>query len=60
MTESSEPSGVDWPFDVDEVWKTHSLDELFAGVEPLRADESFVIEDLTDEESEAFWAAINE
>ena len=31
-----------------------------AGIKPLAADESFVIEDLTDEESEAFWAALDE
>jgi hypothetical protein len=31
-------------------WKPPSLDELMASIAPLGADESFEIEDLTDEE----------
>lgn len=59
MTESidAEPG---WPFDPGEVWRVHSTNRLFAGAKPLGEEESFVIEDLTDAESEAFWAAINE
>jgi hypothetical protein len=53
MTEASDPTAGRWPFDPEEFWKAHSTEELFANAKPLRADESFVIEDLTDEESEA-------
>ena len=60
MTESTESDGRKWPFDPDEWKRKHTNEELFANSKPLRADESFVIEDLTDEESERFWAALNE
>lgn len=49
----------EWPFDARAIWRNRSLDEQMAGVKPLAADESFEIEDLTDEESEAFWAALD-
>ena len=50
----------EWPFDAKVIWRNRSLDEQMAGVRPLAADESFVIEDLTDEESAGFWAALYE
>jgi hypothetical protein len=37
-----------------------SLEELVAGLEPLRPEESFNIPDMTDEEWEEFVAALNE
>ena len=49
-----------WPFDTDAIWRNRSLDEQMAGIKPWTGEESFVIEDLTDEESAAFWAAVNE
>lgn len=49
-----------WPFDPDAFWRNRSLDEQVAGAKVWTGEDSFVIEDLTDEESEAFWAAINE
>ena len=48
------------PLDHEAFWRNRRIEEQTAGVKPLSADESFVIEDLTDEESEAFWAAVNE
>ena len=50
----------EWPFDAKAFWRNRSLNEQMAGVKPLTVDESFVIEDLTDEESKAFWAALDE
>lgn len=41
-------------------WNPPSLDELMAGVAPLRADESFEIEDMTDEEWQVFVDALDE
>jgi hypothetical protein len=41
-------------------WKAPSLEELMAGVAPLRADESFEIEDMTDEEWQIFVDALDE
>jgi hypothetical protein len=60
MAEASEIGTTQWPFDPEEVRRVHSTDEIFANVAPLGEDESFEIEDLSDEEWEAFWAAINE
>jgi hypothetical protein len=59
MTESTEPSPAKWPFEADQFWCGHALEDLFAGVQPLAEGESFMIEDLTDE-WDRFWAAINE
>ncbi|HEX2040881.1 MAG TPA: hypothetical protein VHF47_14240 [Acidimicrobiales bacterium] len=50
----------DWPFDPDAFWRNRSIDEQMASIKPWTGEESFVIEDLTDGESEAFWAAVNE
>jgi hypothetical protein len=36
------------------------LRRVFANAQLWTGEESFVIEDRTDEESEAFWAAVNE
>ena len=47
-----------WPFDTDAIWRNRSLDEQMAGAKVWTGEESFVIENLTDEESEAFWAAL--
>jgi hypothetical protein len=60
MTDATEHELAEWPFDPQAFWRNRTIEEQMAGVEPLSADESFVIEDLTDEESEAFWAAVNE
>lgn len=50
--------------DVDEAsarfWRTPTLGELMGGVEPLRADESFAIPDLTDHEWAEFTRALHE
>lgn len=41
-------------------WNPPSLDELMAGIAPLAADESFEIEDMTDEEWQVFVDALDE
>lgn len=41
-------------------WNPPSLDELMAGIAPLGADESFEIEDMTDEEWQVFVDALDE
>lgn len=41
-------------------WARPVLDEVMAGAEPFREDESFEIADLTDEEWAAFVQAIRE
>ncbi len=60
VTESREPEQTKWPFDPNEWRRVHTNEELFANSKPLRADESFAIEDLTEEEWDRFWAALNE
>jgi len=60
MTESTEPSPAEWPFEADQFWCGHAVEDLFAGVQPLAEGESCVIEDLTDDEWDRFWVAINE
>lgn len=37
-----------------------SVEEVLRRARPLSPPEEMVIDDLTDEEQEAFWAAINE
>jgi hypothetical protein len=41
-------------------WAGRDLEEVMAGTEPLRDDESFEIADLTEEEWSAFVRAIHE
>jgi hypothetical protein len=41
-------------------WNAPSLEDLLAGVAPLGADESFEIEDMTDEEWRIFVDALDE
>jgi hypothetical protein len=41
-------------------WQPAALDIQVLGAEPLTADESFVIADLTDDEWEAFARALHE
>ncbi|NDL60969.1 hypothetical protein [Phytoactinopolyspora mesophila] len=41
-------------------WGKPDLDEVMAGAEPLREDESFEIADLTDDEWDVFIRAIHE
>lgn len=41
-------------------WNPASLDELMAGIAPLGADESFEIQDMTDEEWQVFVEALDE
>ncbi|NED96032.1 hypothetical protein G1H11_11995 [Phytoactinopolyspora alkaliphila] len=41
-------------------WGRPKLDDVMAGAEPFRADESFEIADLTDEEWDAFMRVIHE
>ena len=41
-------------------WNAPSLEELMTGVAPLRAEESFEIEDMTDEEWQVFVDALDE
>ena len=41
-------------------WARPDLDEVMAGAEPFREDESFDIADLTDEEWDVFVRAIHE
>jgi hypothetical protein len=60
VTDATKHEQAEWPFDPEAFWRNRTIEEQMAGVKPLSADESFVIEDLTDEESEAFWAAVNE
>ena len=48
---------ADWPFDPDAFWRNRSLDEQMAHAKVWTGEESLVIEDFTDEESEALWAA---
>ena len=60
MSDGIKPEPAAWPFDVDEFWREHTTDEVFAGVKPWTGEESFQIDDLTEDESAAFWAAINE
>jgi hypothetical protein len=60
VSDATEPEKRKWPFDPDEWRRVHTNEEIFANAKPLRADESFVIEDLTEEEWDKFWAAINE
>lgn len=58
----SEPVSV--PDELDEAsasfWARPDLDEVMAGAEPFREDESFEIADITDEEGDAFLRAIHE
>lgn len=58
----SEPTSV--PDALDEAstafWQRQDLEEIMAGAEPFREDESFEIADLTDEEWDAFVQAIHE
>jgi hypothetical protein len=42
------------------LWQPADLDTQVLGAEPLTADESFVIADLTDDEWEAFARALHE
>ena len=60
MTESMDPTSSEWPFDAGQFWRKHEVADLFAKVEPLAEDESFAIEDLTDDEWDRFWAAVQE
>jgi len=60
VTESTEPEQTKQPFDANEWRRVHTNEELFANSKPLRADESLAIEDLTGEEWDRFWAALNE
>lgn len=39
-------------------WKKHTLSELRKKAKPFEGGDRYVIEDLTDEESEAFWSVI--
>jgi hypothetical protein len=41
-------------------WQARSLDEVMADARPFSAEESYAIEDLTDEEWDAFTAALTE
>lgn len=41
-------------------WTRRDLEDVTAGVEPFREDESFEITDLSDEEWDTFVQAINE
>ena len=41
-------------------WNSPSLDELMADVPPLSADEDYSIEDITDQEWEAFADALRD
>jgi hypothetical protein len=45
-------------FDADEFHRPHSVGELLAGAVPLEDVETFAIDELTDEEAEAFLAAL--
>jgi hypothetical protein len=55
---AAKPDAID---QADAVFRTPpSLDELMAGVAPLTPENDLVIPDLTDEEWEAFVAALNE
>jgi len=50
----------DEPFDASIVWRKTTLEELLRGVKPLRSIKDLAIEDLTEEEFDAFIAALNE
>ena len=42
-----------------EFYRRHTLAELLAGAQPLRSVEDLLIDELLDEEAEAFYAALN-
>ena len=42
-----------------EFYRHHTLAELLAGAKPLRSVDDLVIGDLTDEEADAFYAALD-
>lgn len=56
-TDAALPEDRD-PLGPDEFHRSHSLDELLAGAEPLGSVEELVIEGLSDDEADAFWVAI--
>lgn len=60
MTDATKHEQAKWPFAPDAFWRNRSIEEQMAGVKPWTGEESFVIESLTDEESEAFWAGVKE
>lgn len=60
MSDLAQPDPAAWPFDPQAIWRANPTDQLFAGAQPWTGDETFQITDLTDEESAAFWAAVNE
>lgn len=41
-----------------EFWRRHKFSELRKKTQPFLGGDRYVIEDLTDEESEAFWSVI--
>ena len=50
----------DEPFDKAAIWRNTTLEKLLRGAVPLRSIDDLAIEDLTDEEAEAFIAALGE
>ena len=48
------------PFDSSAIWHTTTLEELLGGAVPLRSIDDLAIEYLTDEEADAFIAALAE
>lgn len=60
MSTSGADDRQDEPFDASIVWRKTTLEELLRGVKPLRSIKDLAIEDLTEEEFDAFIAALNE
>ena len=58
--DSTEQPPAGWPIDLDRVRRAPVTDEAFRAAQPWTGNESFVVDDLTDRESEAFWAALGE
>jgi hypothetical protein len=59
MTSTPNQQG-DEPFDSSAIWRNTPLEELLRGAVPLRSIDDLAIEGLTDEEAEAFIAALTE
>jgi len=58
MTDAAFPPQPDPQLGADDFHRTHSLEELLAGAEPLRSVEELAIVGLSDDEADAFVAAI--
>jgi len=58
MTDAALPHHGDVRLIPDDFYRSHSLDDLLAGGKPLGSVDELAIDGLTDEEADAFLAAI--